>query len=70
METGMEYDLIGGEVPMGFGMALAQNNRAMERFALLTDSEKQRVLSHIHGINSKQEMRAYVQRLGEDKLTF
>ena len=32
------------ELPLGFGMALAQNERAMAHFEAMTDAEKQAFL--------------------------
>ncbi|MBR3772014.1 MAG: hypothetical protein IKL07_07075 [Clostridium sp.] len=51
-------------VPIGFGMALAQNLDAMNHFANMDDATKQSVIEHTHHIRSKQEMQAYVASLG------
>lgn len=53
------------ELPLGFGMALAQHPQAMKNFADMSDSQKQQVLSEIHGIKSKKEMQAYVANLAK-----
>lgn len=53
-------------IPMGLGMALAQNPEAMNRFAALSEAEKRRVVQHTHEIGSKKEMRAYVDSLFRD----
>lgn len=53
----------GTQIPMGLGMALAQNRNAMNRFAALDEAEKQRIIARTHEIRSKQEMRAYVNSL-------
>lgn len=53
----------GPEIPMGLGMALAQNVDAMNRFAALPESEKQSIIAHTHSIQSKKEMQAYVASL-------
>ncbi len=50
---------------MGFGMALAQNIKAMEHFSRLTDSEKQAIINGTHNISSKSEMQQYVDRLAK-----
>jgi len=50
-------------LPMGLGMALAQNPEAMNRFAALSEEEKRQVVRHTHEIGSKKEMRAYVDSL-------
>ena len=36
------------ELPLGFGMALAQNEAAMHVFEAMTDAEKQAVLEQCH----------------------
>lgn len=53
----------GTQIPMGLGMALAQNLDAMNRFASLPEAEKDRIIEHTHQIGSKREMRAYVDSL-------
>ena len=50
----------GPDMPIGLGMALAQNMPAMERFALLPKEEQQRIIAATHGIGSREEMQAYV----------
>ncbi|MBW7571749.1 hypothetical protein [Caproiciproducens faecalis] len=51
------------ELPLGFGMALAQNVQAMEYFSALPQPEQQQIVQHTHEIQSKQEMQDYVQNL-------
>ncbi len=48
------------EMPLGLGIALAQNITAMNYFSSLP---KQEVIDGTHQIQSKQEMRQYVQDL-------
>lgn len=48
------------ELPLGFGMALAQNEAAMKQFESLTDAEKQAVIQQTHNVHSKREMRQLV----------
>lgn len=50
----------GKELPLGFGMALAQNEAAMQQFESMTDSEKQALLQQARGVNSKREMQQLV----------
>ena len=47
----------------GFGMALAINTEAMERFAALSDSRKQEIINGTRTVKSKQEMREYVNKV-------
>lgn len=53
------------QLPLGFGMALAQNPGAMEKFAALSEGEKQSILDGTHAIQSKEEMQQYVNRIAE-----
>jgi len=59
------------DIPMGLGMALVQNPKAMRCFASLSPSERRNIIEHTHGINSPAEMKRYVQSLasmGEEDL--
>lgn len=60
----------GPEIPMGFGMALAENSSAMQYFASLSDEQQQAVIAHTHQIRSKKEMQAYVRSLVEQPPAF
>ena len=53
------------ELPLGFGMALAQHPEAMARFAALSEAERQAVIDGAHAVRSKQEIRSYVEKLME-----
>ncbi len=57
----------GAGIPLGFGMALAQNEKAMEHFAHLSNAEKQNVIDGTHSIQSKSQMRAYVNSLAQSE---
>ena len=46
-------------IPVGLGMALVHNQQA------LADEEKRAFIAGVHGIDSRQEMRAYVGRFAE-----
>ena len=48
-------------VPIGFGMALAQNEQALSAYAAMTEAEKQAVLNKAHNARSEQEMREIVE---------
>jgi hypothetical protein len=52
-------------LPMGFGMALSQNTKAMEVFSGMTEQQQQEIIEHTHQVNSKEEMQAYVQSLSD-----
>ncbi len=55
------------EMPIGFSMALALNPEAMEKFALLSEEQKQEVINGTHSVNSTREMHQYVKKLTEKK---
>ena len=51
------------KVPIGFGMALAQNEAAMIRYSQLTDREKKNILNRAHSARSQEEMYSLVANL-------
>ena len=51
------------ELPLGFGMALALDPKAMRYFASLSPMQQERVITQIHTIGSKQEMRHFVESM-------
>lgn len=53
------------ELPLGFGMALAQDEAAMQAFEAMTEAEKAAVLQQTHSVGSKQEMRQLVASLSK-----
>ena len=55
--------MAGIELPLGFGMALAQNETAMKKFEMLSEQEKQAVIQKTHNVNSKKEMQTLVNSL-------
>lgn len=48
------------ELPLGFGMALAQNEKAMEYFSALPKAKQQEILEHTHEVRSNREMHDFV----------
>ena len=50
-------------MPVGFSMALALNPEAMEKFATLSDTQKQKIINGTHSVKSKQEIYEYVNNL-------
>ena len=51
------------KVPIGFGLALSANTAAMNRYAQLSESEKQTILNKAHSVHSEKEMYALVASL-------
>jgi len=56
-------------MPLGLGMALAQNEKALESFANLSDSEKQNIINRTRTVTSKKEMQQLVASIS-DKQAF
>ena len=57
------------ELPLSFVMALAQNQSAMKQFEGFTEQQKQSVVDKARKINSKQDMRSFVNHFSEDSLS-
>ena len=50
-------------LPLALGMALAQNEAAMQRFTTMTEAEKQALIARCHQVKSKREMQQLVNQL-------
>ena len=53
----------GEGIPLGFGMLLAQNAEAMDRFSARPDEKKQSIIDGAARVSSKKEMREYVNQI-------
>lgn len=53
-------------VPIGFGLALAQNLTAMNHFANMDKASQQAVIEHTHHIHSREEMHEFVNNLADN----
>lgn len=51
------------KVPIGFGMALAVNEPAMNAYAAMTEEQKQAIINKVHNVRSEKEMHALVASL-------
>lgn len=61
---GMPYGAaMAGELPLGFGMALAMNDAAMSGYAGLTEAEKEKVILQCRDAKTKEEMQKIVDSL-------
>ncbi|NLA72978.1 MAG: hypothetical protein GX848_04025 [Clostridiales bacterium] len=58
-----EKALIGGEIPLGLSMALAQNTDAMKYFSQLPKQKQQNVIAKTKDIHSKKEMQSFVNEI-------
>ncbi len=54
------------QLPIGLGLSLAMNQRAMERFANMTEAEKEQAIGRSKKVKSKREMDRIVNALAED----
>lgn len=50
-------------LPLGLGMALAQNEAAMKRFESMAETEKQAIIEQSRQVKSKREMQQLVNQL-------
>lgn len=54
------------QLPVGLGLSLAMNQRAMERFANMTEAQKEQAIAKSRQVKSKREMDRIVNSLAED----
>lgn len=59
-------DFIMFDLPLGFGMALAQNSEALEIFSKMDKTQKDKVLMRVQNVNSKDEMQDIVRDLTQN----
>ena len=52
-------------VPIGFGLALSANTAAMNRYAHLSEHQKQGILNKAHNVRSEREMHDLVASLAQ-----
>ena len=53
----------GQDIPLGLGMAMAQNPKAMEYFSKLDSNGKQRIINATHSIHSREQMHSFVDNM-------
>ncbi|NLP26508.1 MAG: hypothetical protein GX365_04075 [Clostridiales bacterium] len=51
------------EMPVGLVMALSQNGDALNYFSRLPSSQQQHIINDIHSMDSKEEMKQYVDNM-------
>ncbi len=54
------------DMPIGFGLSLAANTKAMNSFAGMNDKEKRAVIEASRNQHSKEEMERFISRLGDN----
>lgn len=53
------------QLPIGLGLSLAMNEKAMHRFANMTEAEKEKAIAMSKQVKSKREMDRIVSSLAE-----
>jgi hypothetical protein len=53
------------KVPIGFGMALAVNEPAMNAYSAMTEEQKQAIINKAHNVRSEKEMYDLVASLAQ-----
>ena len=56
------------KVPIGFGMALAMNQPAMNAFAAMTEEQKQAIVNKAHNVRFEKEMHDLVNALTHPRM--
>ena len=56
------------EVPIGFGMALAQNEKAVNAYAMMPREQKNAILAKAHAARSEREMHEIVASIAADSI--
>ncbi|PWM44712.1 MAG: hypothetical protein DBX47_05465 [Clostridiales bacterium] len=51
------------EIPLGFGMALAQNEKAFNNFATLPESKRNEYIERSHTVKTKYEMQMLIEEI-------
>lgn len=55
----------GGDMPIGFGLPLAANEKSMEAFAKMSDAEKEEAVEKSRHMQTRADMEQFVNSLGE-----
>ena len=56
------------KAPIGFGMALAVKEAAMNAYSAMTEDEKQNILNKAHNVRSEKEMYDLIATLAKGKV--
>lgn len=62
----------GQDIPLGLGMAMAMNTKAMDYFSSLDATGKQQIINQVQNVHSKREMQDFVNNMAnlhETKIT-
>ena len=56
----------GGDLPIGFGLSLAANEKSMAAFAEMNDEQKQVVVDKSRTMRTRADMERFVNSMGKD----
>lgn len=56
----------GGDLPIGFGLSLAANEKSMEAFANMTDAKKQEIVEKSRQMHTREDMERFVNSLSDE----
>ena len=56
---------LGGDMPIGFGLSLAANEKSMEAFAKMSDAQKEATVEKSRQMHTKADMQKFVNSLSE-----
>ena len=56
---------LGGDMPIGFGLSLAANEKSMEAFAKMSDAQKEATVEKSRQMHTKADMQTFVNSLSE-----
>ncbi|MGN1134437.1 MAG: hypothetical protein ACI4RN_08315 [Oscillospiraceae bacterium] len=55
------------EMPMGLGMAMCMNQKAMDNYSHLSTAQKQQIINQAHSVHSKHEMQELVNHIANNQ---
>ncbi len=55
----------GGELPIGFGLSLAANEKSMEAFSNMSDEQKMETVEKSRHMQTRAQMEQFVNSLGK-----
>lgn len=55
------------DIPIGFFMALSENERAMNRFGTLSGNAREKIVAQARAANSHEQMQAVVNTLAQGR---
>lgn len=57
----------GGEMPIGFGLSLAANEKSMEAFSDMSEAQKEETVQKSRQMHSREDMEVFVNDLGKNQ---